>query len=254
MKRTPFDRWHYLIPLASILIVIVLLFLQMFISSEALTPSMRAMMVKLSFALVLGIGAYWLTGTIKANGQLLNLKIQATGGAAMFIIAMFFLEFAPSQKYYDIELALEEAQKLEGFWKYKLYNQASGDRISGAFRIDVDDTQIKIPTGRSYYSNKGEEIEERGNWHSKAVVLHDNQLYIIFQLQSISNRPVAGNDSEYTGIVELNIIDIDSMHGVFNDLGLRRTNYGIVDVKRAKSKNLPDAIKEAYEYAISPNK
>jgi hypothetical protein len=137
-------------------------------------------------------------------------------------------------------------QRLRGYWTYELQNISTGDWILGAFQIDSFEGHLAIPSGHSYYAvreNGG--FAERGVWRSKAVACDNNTIYVIFRMASTSNRPVAGDAHEYTGILELDITSSNTLAGTFHDLDVRHKNWGTVRIAKTAVDNMADAIVEA---------
>ncbi len=140
------------------------------------------------------------------------------------------------------------AQQWEGPWIYSIHNKYSNAHVYGAFILETSPSGVAIPSGQVWYVGDAPEPHLlRGTWKSKAASISESTLYVIFEMDSMTENKEAGGTRWYKGVLEMTRSGTGSLLGTFQDLGARHEHWGSVQAEHAHDASMTAAAQEAYQ-------
>lgn len=140
------------------------------------------------------------------------------------------------------------AQQWEGPWIYSIHNKYSDAHVYGVFILESSPSGVTIPSGQVWYVGDAPEPHLlRGTWKSKAAAISESTLYVIFEMDSMTENKEAGGTRWYKGVLEITRSGTGSLLGTFQDLGARHEHWGSVQAEHAHDASMAVAAQEAYQ-------
>lgn len=140
------------------------------------------------------------------------------------------------------------AKGWEGPWIYSIHDKSSDAWVYGVFAVEHSPSGVTIPQGQAWYAEDAPEPHTlRGTWKSKAASISESTLYVIFEMESMTQKPEAAGTRLYKGVLEMTQAGSGVLLGTYQDFGSRHEHWGSIQAERAHSTAIERAAKEAFQ-------
>jgi serine/threonine protein kinase len=136
----------------------------------------------------------------------------------------------------------------DGNWIYSIHDKYSDAHVYGVFTVEHTPSGVAIPRGQVWYAaDRPDPHSLRGTWKSKAAMISESTLYVIFELESMTQNPEAGSTRLYKGVLEMTRSSTGVLLGTYQDLGSRHEHWGSLQAEPAHGASLEMAAQEAFQ-------